>query len=176
MGMYMSYKEADRAAIEQMISRCGEESPSENDFYDTSDFPEVLEVKEKCETCYLDKMWDGLHCLLTGVSTCAPMKDNLLSEAVVGGDAFSDRGVYFVSYISPERMPQILAALNAFDLEGALSAFSPEHFSQEKIYPRIWLRDDKEELKQGLRAAFQILRDFYDQMAKKNKGVIISLY
>lgn len=171
MGMYMSYREADRAAIEQMISRCGEESLNENDFCDTSDFPEM-----KCETCYLDKMWDGLHCLLTGLSACTPMKDNLLSEAVVGGDAFSDEGVYFVSYISPERMPQILSALNAFDLEAALSAFSPDHFSQEKIYPNIWLRDDKEELKQGLRAAFEILRDFYDRIAKKNKGVIISLY
>ncbi len=176
MGMYMSYKEADRDAIEQMIARCEKESQNENDFCDTSDLPEILEVKEKCETCYMDKMWDGLHCLLTGVGACTPMRDNLLSEAVVGGDAFSDGGVYFVSYISPERMPQILAALNAFDLEAALSAFSPEHFEQEGIYPHIWLRDDKEELKQELRVAFQVLRDFYNRMAEKNKGVIISLY
>lgn len=176
MGMYMSYKEADHTEIEEMISRCKEESTGENNISEAVDSPEVLKVKSDRETCYLDKMWDGLHCLLTGVGACNPVAKSLLSEAVVGGQAFSDDGAYFVSYIAPERMPQVLEALNAFDLEAALNAFSPEHFEREDIYPHIWLRDDKEDLKQELRAAFQILRDFYDRMVKKGRGVIVSLY
>lgn len=45
-----------------------------------------------------------------------------------------------------------------------------------KFYSHIWLRDDKEELKQELRAAFLALRDFYGRMVEKNRGVIMSLY
>ena len=183
MGMYLSYKEADSASIERMIARCGEESPKEDHLSGCENSlpeePEVYilsEVEAKGEVCYLDKMWDGLHCLLTGTGACSPVSGNLLSEAVVGGQAYSDEGAYFVSYISPERLPQILAALNEFDLEAALEAFSPEHFEREGIYPHIWLKEDKEELKRELRAVFLVLRDFYDRMVKKNKGVIMSLY
>ena len=32
----------------------------------------------------LDKMWDALHFVLTGVSASEPIKDNRLSEAVLG--------------------------------------------------------------------------------------------
>ena len=165
MGMYLSYKEADSASIERMIARCGEESPKEDPLSGCGNSlpeePEVYilsEVEAKGEVCYLDKMWDGLHCLLTGTGACSPVSENLLS------------------YISPERLPQILAALNEFDLEAALEAFSPEHFEREGIYPHIWLKEDREELKRELRAVFLVLRDFYDRMVKKNRGVIMSLY
>ena len=148
MGMYLSYKEADSASIERMIARCGEESPKEDPLSGCGNSlpeePEVYilsEVEAKGEVCYLDKMWDGLHCLLTGTGACSPVSENLLSEAVVGGQAFS-----------------------------------PEHFEREGIYPHIWLKEDKEELKRELRAVFLVLRDFYDRMVKKNRGVIMSLY
>lgn len=174
MGMYMSYKEADHTEIEQMIFRCGRESEDSHDFCSASEQYEILEGKEEREVCYLGKMWDGLHCLLTK-KNAKPMEKDLLGEAVYGGEAFSDEGVYFVSYILPERMPQILEAMDAFDLEAALSAFSPEYFEQEDIYPHIWNKEKKEDLKQELRQAFQILRDFYVRMINKNRGVIISL-
>lgn len=176
MGMYMSYREADAAAIERLIARGQADAAEEEDCSGAPDSPEIEEAEAGRETCYLEKMWDGLHCLLTGVGACEPSGEKLLSEAVIGGQAYSDEGAYFVSYVSPERTPQILAALEAFDLEAAIGAFSPEHFERKNIYPHIWLREDKELLRQELRAAFRILRDFYGRMAEKKRGVIIRLY
>ena len=46
---------------------------------------EVEEWNEESEMLLdIDKMWDVLHFVLTGVSSCDPIENNPLSEAVVG--------------------------------------------------------------------------------------------
>ena len=46
---------------------------------------EVEEMNEESEMLLdIDKMWDVLHFVLTGVSSCDPIENNPLSEAVVG--------------------------------------------------------------------------------------------
>lgn len=46
---------------------------------------EVEELNEESEMLLdIDKMWDVLHFVLTGVSSCDPIENNPLSEAVVG--------------------------------------------------------------------------------------------
>ena len=119
----------------------------------------------------IDKLWDGLHCLLTGVSATHLLKGNLLSEAVMGRELWPHESD--ISFVFPERTAEIAAALNEFNLEEALNAFSPEHFYEEHVYPNIWLRDDKEDLKQELQMAFEVLKNFYNTMAKKQKGVMV---
>ena len=45
---------------------------------------EEAQDDENLEICDIDKMWDALHFLLTGKSALEPIKDNLISEAIVG--------------------------------------------------------------------------------------------
>ena len=161
MGIYACYKEIDGEKIEEMLCEANKKS-EEN---------EIAVVLEKSEKCSLDKLWDGLHCLLTGVSATHLLKGNLLSEAVMGRELWPHESD--ISFVFPERTAEIAAALNEFNLEEALNTFSPEHFYEEDVYPNIWLRDDKEDLKQELQMAFEVLKNFYNTMAKKQKGVMV---
>lgn len=49
---------------------------------------EDLSEDEKCDICDIDKMWDALHFLLTGKPAAEAIKDNKLSEAIVGTSVF----------------------------------------------------------------------------------------
>lgn len=157
MGIYACYKEVDDRKIQEML--CENKEPEQEEI-----------VFEKSNTCSLDKLWDGLHCLLTGGSKY--LNGNPFSEAVLGKEIAPQNGE--ISFVFPERTVEIAAALNEFDLKAALDAFSPEHFDKEKIYPSsIWLRDDKESLKQELETAFKVLKDFYNETVKNQKGVMV---
>lgn len=82
----------------------------------------------------------------------------------------------FIAYIYPERVQEILSALNRFDIEHALDGFSPRLFAEHDIYPSIWEEDETDSLREELSAAFQGLKSFYHTTAEKKKGIIVSIF
>lgn len=141
-------------------------------------FEAIEELQEEDEAVLdIDKMWDGLHFLLTGVSATTPFEGDALSEAVVGVKMFCDEeDADYIAYTFPERIAAIVAALEDFDIEKAMEDFQPKVFAQKDIYPNIWMHEDKEGLQEELEEIFQAVKHFYDTAAKQGKGVVVSIY
>ncbi len=138
---------------------------------------EVEEWNEESEMLLdIDKMWDVLHFVLTGVSSCNPIENNPLSEAVVG--VRSLEGIEeFVTYTEKERVADILAALEAFDMEQAMATFSMDACKKAELYPDIWDYDDEEELvKEEISDYFQNMKDFYREVLEANGHVMVTIY
>ena len=70
----------------------------------------------------IDKMWDVLHFVLTGVSTNHRIDDNPLSQAVLGVTSIEDLSDY-MAYTEHYQIANIVAALEQFDIEQALESF-----------------------------------------------------
>ena len=92
MGMSACYMEAERNLIEKLMDK------SNDDLFD-----EIEKLAEQNIKMYdMDKLWDGLHFILTGVSATTPIENNLLSEAIVGTAMFlDDEEADFIAYIYP---------------------------------------------------------------------------
>lgn len=67
----------------------------------------------------IDKMWDVLHFVLTGVGTDHKDDNNPLSQAVLGVTAVEDVSDY-VAYTEHNHLANIVVALEKFDIENAL--------------------------------------------------------
>ena len=131
------------------------------------DFADMLDI---------DKMWDALHFVLTGVSACEPIDNDPLSEAVVGVRSLEDIED-FIAYTEKTRVAEILSALEAFDIDGAMEKFSMEACKKAELYPNIWDYDDEEEeLKEEISDYFQNLKDFYREVLAKNGNVMATIY
>lgn len=168
MGMLAWYREADQTLIETMKSKSAEEIFEEI---------EALDAGETSNVYNLDKLWDGLHFLLTGVSAGRPVQNDLLSEAVVGTDMISGEESYdYIAYIDADRIAGISSALQAFDIGQALRGFSPDQFARNGVYPDIWEKEEKDSLRQELSMAFDGLKEFYAAAERGHKGVIVSIY
>lgn len=138
---------------------------------------EVEEWNEESEMLLdIDKMWDVLHFVLTGVSSCDPIENNPLSEAVVG--VRSLEGIEeFVAYTEKGRVADVLAALEAFDMEQAMATFSMDACKKAELYPDIWDYDDEEELvKEEISDYFQNMKDFYREVLEANGHVMVTIY
>ena len=138
---------------------------------------EVEQWNEESEMLLdIDKMWDVLHFVLTGVSSCEPIENNPLSEAVVG--VRSLEGIEeFVAYTEKGRVADILAALEAFDMEQAMATFSMDACKKAELYPDIWDYDDEEELvKEEISDYFQNMKDFYREVLEANGHVMVTIY
>jgi len=76
MGMIANYQYIN----DEQLNSLKNSDSKENDV-----LAEVEELNEESEMLLdIDKMWDVLHFVLTGVSSCDPIENNPLSEAVVG--------------------------------------------------------------------------------------------
>ena len=138
---------------------------------------EVEEWNEESEMLLdIDKMWDVLHFVLTGVSSCDPIENNPLSEAVVGVHPLEGQDG-FVAYTEKERVAEILAALEAFDMDQAMATFSMDACKKAELYPDIWDYDDEEELvKEEISDYFQNMKDFYREVLEANGHVMVTIY
>ena len=138
---------------------------------------EVEELNEESEMLLdIDKMWDVLHFVLTGVSSCDPIENNPLSEAVVGVRPLEGQDG-FIAYTEKERVAEILAALEAFDMEQAMATFSMDACKKAELYPDIWEYDDEEELvKEEISDYFQNMKDFYREVMEVNGHVMVTIY
>ena len=140
-------------------------------------FEEVEDWNDEAEILLdIDKMWDALHFVLTGVSCIEPIKNNPLSEAVVG--VFSIDGIEeYISYIEKSRIKDIVFALDNFDIEKALETFSMEECKEAELYPNIWgYEEETDEIKEEIMDYFQDMKDFYKQVLEEDGNVLVTIY
>ena len=148
-------------------------------FYAEEDdiFEEVEDWNNEAEILLdIDKMWDALHFVLTGVSCIEPIKNNPLSEAVVG--VFSIDGIEeYISYIEKSRIKDIVFALDNFDIEKALKTFSMKECKEAELYPDIWdYEEETDEIKEEIMDYFQNMKDFYKQVLEEDGNVLVTIY
>ena len=165
MGLLANYMMVDSDTLNEMMNSNNEElmkklEESDNEVYD------------------MDKLWDGLHFLLTGVSAGVPIEGNQLSEAVVGVSAFieDDEDADFIAYSKIDELPDIISALEKVEFEKLKSKFDPAEFQKANIYPNIWDDEEKDSLFEELKAEYNGLLEFYRVAVKKNRNVIVSIF
>ena len=164
MGIIANYQYLSDANLQELKSFYAEE----DDIFDWNDEAEIL--------LDIDKMWDALHFVLTGVSCIEPIKNNPLSEAVVG--VFSIDGIEeYISYIEKSRIKDIVFALDNFDIEKALETFSMEECKEAELYPNIWgYEEETDEIKEEIMDYFQDMKDFYKQVLEEDGNVLVTIY
>ena len=67
--------------------------------------------------------------------------------------------------------------IKAIIIDSYLKDFSMEKFEKKNIYPKIW--DDeslKEDTVKSISLYFEDLRTFYNEAAKNNNGILITIY
>ena len=143
---------------------------------DIADFTEELQESEDCILFDMDKMWDVLHFVLTGVSAGNPIEGNPLSDAIVGVNSFEECED-FIGYTKKENIRLIVKKLNETDIDSLLKNFSMQKCKENKLYPNIWdYEDEKEEIIDELKCAFAGLKDFYNEAAQAGQNVLVSIY
>ena len=168
MGIIANYQYLSDANLQEFKSFYAEEDDVFEEVEDWNDEAEIL--------LDIDKMWDALHFVLTGVSCIEPIKNNPLSEAVVG--VFSIDGIEeYISYIEKSRIKDIVFALDNFDIEKALETFSMEECKEAELYPNIWgYEEETDEIKEEIMDYFQNMKDFYKQVLEEDGNVLVTIY
>lgn len=170
MGMIANYQYLSDKNLEELKSFNAEEDEL---------FEEVEDWNEEASLLLdIDKMWDVLHFVLTGVSSSEPVENDPLSEAVVGVSPIEEIEE-FIAYTEKTRIGEILSALENFDIEQAMEHFSMEECKNADLYPDIWDYDDEEEvaeLKEEISDYFQNMKDFYKQISEANGNVMVTIY
>ena len=167
MGIIANYQYLSDANLQELKSFYAEEDDIFEEVEDWNDEAEIL--------LDIDKMWDALHFVLTGVSCSEPIENNALSEAVVG--VFSIDGIEeYISYIEKSRIKDIVFALDHFDIEKVMENFSMKECKQANIYPDIWnYEEETDEIKEELMDYFQNLKDFYKKILEVNGNVMVTI-
>ena len=123
----------------------------------------------------MDKMWDAMHFVLTGVGKDDVIENNHLSEAVFGVNSIKNSQEY-IAYTQKSKVKDIVLALEDFDIEKALENLSMSRFKEANIYPNIWdYEEDADKIREELRTYFQRLRDFYKKILEVNGNVVIMI-
>ena len=163
MGMIANYQSTTDIELEKFMCFDDVEEAQEN---------------ENVEICDIDKMWDALHFLLTGKSAGEPIKDNLISEAIVGQFNISGEEIEeFISGTKTDRVKEIAKALQELDFETYIDKFAMSAFRQNDIYPDIWeYEEEADDIKEDLRISFESLKKFYEKMAAQESAVLVSIY
>lgn len=131
--------------------------------------------EEKTTVSYdIEKLWDGLHFLLTDESAQKPIEGEPLSEAVVGTHVLDCES--FIAYTAPNEIHTIVKALNEVDIDTLIVKMDLSKFRKAKIYPKIWVKKDEEQLKEELKREFFNLKAFYEKALNSQTGVLVSIY
>ena len=168
MGIIANYQYLSDNNLQELKSFYAEEDDIFEEVEDWNDEAEIL--------LDIDKMWDALHFVLTGVSCSEPIKNNPLSEAVVG--VFSIDGIEeYISYIEKSRIKDIVFAFDNFDIEKALKTFSMKECKEAELYPNIWdYEEETDEIKEEIMDYFQDMKDFYKQVLEEDGNVLVTIY
>ena len=123
----------------------------------------------------IDKMWDVLHFVLTGVGTDHKDDKNPLSQAVLGVMAVEDISDY-VAYTEHNHIANIVAALDQFDIESALESFDMTACKEAELYPNISDYDEEEEeIKDEILHDFEQMKVFYKKVLEAKGHVLVSI-
>lgn len=174
MGITAMYMMADDAALERFRAA------------ELTDLADMVDGMEENEDAYpsfsLDKLWDGLHFLYTGVSAGNPVAGDALSEAVVGIVDFASQAgpdapeeSDFIAYILCSELGRIIKALQELNWPQLEKGFSPAAMRKKNLYPDIWRTEDKQELFAELRQASEDLLDFFQRARDANRHIIVSI-
>lgn len=163
MGLQAAYTLVDEETLDRLVG------------LEPGALGEALEELEEAgaETAYLDKMWDGLHFLLTGEPASSPIEDDRLSEAVVGVHAFDGEDAY-VGCSEADELAPIIAALEAVELDALLESADFEAFGRAELYPEIWT-DEPAVLRRELSAAYAALLTVHRRAAATRSHLIVSI-
>jgi Domain of unknown function (DUF1877) len=137
-----------------------------------------LSEDEQSDIYDVDKLWDGLHFLLTGKSASEPIEDDRLSEAIVGTEMFitDDADADYIAYIRSNVIPDIAKALKTCDLDKLRNSFDLSKFRAAEVYPDIWEDNEKDSLFEELLCHYRNLHSFYEKAVVKNAHVVVSIY
>lgn len=165
MGLIANYMTADDETVDKMMEM------------DDEGLIETLEELEETNSLYsVDKLWDGIHFLLTGVSAAEPIEGDPLSEAIAGMHVFNDsEDAEFIGCTEYGELEDIISALERLDLKKLHDGFDPKKFHKAEIYPNIW-GEDREELWSELSDALAGLIEFYKEAERSKMNVIVSIY
>jgi hypothetical protein len=139
----------------------------------------VNALEEAGTTLYcMDKLWDGLHFLLTGTTASTPVEGDELSEAIVGTGVFNedDDDADFIASTEAVQLAGIIAAMKEVDIEKLAESVDFNAFRKDDIYPDIWHDKDAASLKQELVREFNSLLAFYEKAKKKNANILVSIF
>lgn len=162
MGMQAAYMQVDTATLDRL-----KQTPPD----ELADAVDQLE-SDGAPTVYLDKAWDGLHFLLTGVSASAPIEHNRLSEAVVGVRTFDAEE--FVACTELAELPEIVTALDGVQLDAVFDGLDFAAFARADIYPAIWT-ETPADLVAELTRAFRDLITVHRACAAAGHHLIVSI-
>jgi len=138
---------------------------------------EIEELDESGAEVYdMDKLWDGLHFLLTGASASEPIEGNKLSEAIVGIHLFNEDSEDFIACIEFEELPGIISEMEKVDIEDLLQNIYFSSFKKKNIYPDIWIEKNNEQLKNELKNEFFNLLSFYKKAITNKMHIVVSIY
>ena len=145
---------------------------SEEDLFET-----VEEWSDEDELLLdIDKMWDVLHFVLTGVGADHRIDDNPLSQAVLGVTLIKNLSEY-MAYTEHSKIADIVAALEQFDMEQALESFDMKACKEAELYPNIWDYDDeKDEIIEEILDYFEQMKGFYKKVLESTGHVMITIY
>ena len=123
----------------------------------------------------IDKMWDVLHFVLTGVSADHRIDDNPLSQAVLGVMSIEDLSEY-MAYTEHSQIADIVAALEQFDMDQALESFDMTACKEAELYPNIWDYDEEEEeIKDEILHDFEQMKVFYKKVLEAKGHVVVTI-
>ena len=167
MGMCATYRYLNDENLKELKSYYEIEDNSSEEIDDSYE-----EVELSLE---IDKMWDVLHFMLTGERRLEPIKNEPLSEAVVGEFSIDD-AAEFMAYTEKSKIKYIVFALDSFNMKKALEKFSMEECKTADLYPNIW--DNEEEvgdIKEEIMDCFQGMKEFYHNILEANGNVLITI-
>ena len=169
MGLLGQYMMVDEVKLKSLLEL-------END--DLVEEIEVLDNAGENKLYDIDKMWDGLHFLLTGVSASQPIEGDKLSESIVGVNVFNseDENSDFIAYTKLVDLPKIIEVLTNVDLDKLRTEFNPSSFSKAEIYPDIWNNEEKDDLFNEMVQHYTNLLSFYKKALEEKANVIVSIY
>ena len=145
---------------------------SEEDLFET-----VEEWSDEDELLLdIDKMWDVLHFVLTGVSADHRIDDNPLSQAVLGVTSIEDLSDY-MAYTEYSQIADIVAALEQFDMDQALESFDMTACKEAELYPNIWDYDEEEEeIKDEILHDFEQMKVFYKKVLDTKGHAVVTIF
>jgi hypothetical protein len=132
-------------------------------------FPGEGENSPATDRLDLDKMWHGLHYVLTGAPWGGVPP---LSLAVLGGTEIGeDTGYGPPRYLTPGEVCELAAALNDTPHETFMARFDPAVMNNTGVYPSGWEECEPQYLRQHLAH----LAEFYRKAAAAGRAVLICL-
>ena len=127
-----------------------------------------VEEDESLIRLEIDKIWDALHCTLTGESAANPIEGNKLSEAIVGvyPKIYDDEDYsVFVSVIDNSEIQGILNAITPIDRHKLASLLDPSCLKRKRVYPNgIW-EDNAEQLISEMDNALQAIKQYFERIS-----------